>query len=232
MAAFTELSAPLTGSFPADHELSFERGELELLKSKGYARIGVGIAILNRAGQLLMVRNKGNYKINDGVWSITSETTAGRVSSSEPVFVEPIGLSVARCLQEEIGVNPRVAGFTTRSRESFATSDWPVGNRAELGKLFGINVALLADADTAERAVSMQETAEAYEARFMPIPEVAAIPASELRPGTFDCLRSLGKIGLLCPDALQTPIDFGDFADLAPYYQVENTRDIDLTRMA
>ena len=212
---------------PRHSGIFFELGafELQRLKFAGYRRVGVGLVLLNSDCHVLVIEHKGNHKVDDRMISLTTETTGGHRINGQ-VVSEPTMQTIGRCISEELGLDLSKVGATTRFDQHFTFTDWPIGVDASLGRLLGINVALLLDDATASRASEISETDEAYCAYF--VDPTALIGDSynghAVRPGTADCLRSLGESGLLDVTQVQdAAIHFPEL--IVPEF------DIDLTRL-
>lgn len=177
--------------------------ELRRLKHAGYRKIGVGIVLLNSQGKVLAAEHKGNYKLRDGMVGLTSETVGGKEENGQ-IVAEPLIQTIGRCINEELALDPNGFRATTKLDQHFTLSDWPVGANPELGKLLGINVALLLDDETAWNAARVYDTDEIYRAQFVGVEEIlGGVFGENLRPGTLDCLTSLRDQGLLDVACLQ-----------------------------
>lgn len=181
-----------TGSF-------YEMGSSELhrIKLAGYRYIGMGIALLNTAGEVLVADHKGNDKLEDHTLSVLSET----VAFEDPVLrtiAEPNIRTIGRCLLDERGFNPTLVQATTRlTGESLTFIDAISGNKANPRRILGINIALLLSDESAKQAVEEIETDEIYGAYFRDAAYLMDESRALVRPGVRECLQSLGTAGLL-----------------------------------
>ncbi len=189
-----------TGS---DTFFDIDPGDVRRIKDAGYQRIGVGVAILNQNGEILISLLKDNYKTPGDLFGITSETVQGTLLP-EGVQLEPTQRTIARCLEEELSdIDLNQTDLTTRLVKAYSLSEWPIGVDPSLGKLFGINVALLAGHST-NKFIGIHDTAEVYESHFMTLDQIYRLGNDNLlRPGTMGCLESLGQAGLLEVDNLR-----------------------------
>lgn len=198
-----ELDAPSGASTPLISDVThpgtfFELDSftLERARQAGYEKIGVGIALLNSAGEILVIDHKGSSKLVDHTLGITSETVTFDIEN--PGRAEPIIRTIGRCLLDEVSLNPVTTHVTTKLDGAYTLTDWPVGNRSLGQKLLGINVALLLDGPAAERVAHLEPNQETYGAYFVDREQLTRQGWSgNLRPGTQDCLHSLGEAGLL-----------------------------------
>lgn len=192
-------------TIPSHFGKFFELGyyELRRLQHAGYRKIGAAVVLLNGRGEVLIAEHKGSQKLRDGMLGLTTETLGGRVVDGR-VVAEPIIQTIGRCISEELDLDINEFGATTKLDRHFTLSDWPVGVNHELGKLLGINVALLMDEQTAARASQASDTDEIHRTYFVDPPRLFSGEFNEnLRPGTLDCLASLRDQGLLNTNNLQ-----------------------------
>jgi len=193
------------------------------LKRAGYQKIGVGLVLLNPAGQVLIAEHKANHKLPDHIRGVTSETLGGNLEKGQ-VVAERIIQAIGRCIMDELALDLSAIQLSSRHDQHYALGDWPVSARNGQGKLLGINVPLVMDEPTALKAGSVRDTKELYTADFVDPRHILAGSMTYIRPGTQDCLRGLDDLGLLDPANLtEARIVFPDCP--------EPSFDIDLARI-
>lgn len=194
----------------SDPFYALQVADLPRLRDEGYQKIGVGVVLLNPSGEILLGELKGNYKIADGTRGITSETVGCRIVE-ERIIIESTLQTIGRCLKEELELDITNAHLSTRDTDASVLSVWPIGTNSALGRLLGINVALLMDTATAEKASAARDTMELHRVDFVDPEDILRGAIPSIRPGTRECLRSLEQVGLLDPSQLQTtPVVFPD----------------------
>jgi hypothetical protein len=95
------------------------------LKEFGWSRVGVVAAIVNLDGNILILENPPNDKIPSLQYGALSETSQRYGSHIE----QPLE-TVARCMQEELKVDPGKITAYVPATNPYIVNQWPVGKWA------------------------------------------------------------------------------------------------------
>jgi len=99
--------------------------DLSLLRGLGWSRVGVVAAIINPAGDILTLENQPDGdKILATQYGVLSETS--RIYGTR---IEGPAETVARCMKEELGVNPAQITTYVPTKNPYLIHQWPVGGK-------------------------------------------------------------------------------------------------------
>ncbi|HSX27619.1 MAG TPA: hypothetical protein VLG25_02455 [Patescibacteria group bacterium] len=193
---------------------------LALLGEFGWSRVGLMVAFIDSAGNVMMLGHNGRDKNNHGALGPLGETS----QQSGPVIEQPIE-TLFRGIQEELGIQqPSNLEFWMHSRGGWVINHWPRGN--DYANQFACAISFpvfINDAVRGHLSSIPHGTEEISSMSFLSADEILAMDETALRPGVKAWLSQLINADLLNPDQNQKlqKVDFSNIYE-------SSLRDIEL----
>lgn len=176
---------------PGFPHLSIE--QLRHLMREGWAGFGVGTAVINERGEILMLSHAESASLSEGSTGPLTEKSRLRIDARE---VESTEQTIYRAFQEELDIDkPELLRLKAQQYGAWMLHAWPSGDKKPADVFYTVNPVVVMPNENADKIRRLIGSKEVRTAAFVPVEVVRSDP--KLRPGVLEWLGSLSAKELL-----------------------------------
>ncbi len=221
------LSVPacLRPELASDMLPTLEVPDLAAIQRAGWRRVGIVAAVVDPQQRILMLEHKGSDKSLPRALGPLAETTDVRVEDGKVTIVESTMQTLARSIDEELGVqDPTTLGLRARRVGAWILHEWPVGIAYPGQSALAVcPIVHIGDNQRDKLLDVFHETDEITDICFKTWDEIVA--CKSVRPGTHGWLLAVVASGLIEPDSTVRAMP------LSHYTPPDNTTSINFDKM-